>query len=127
MAAAALALGEKLRRVFLTVGRQEVDAFAAAPQHDYVVRAIESVRLAVPRLTAISARGPFAEADEAAFLRDQGIDVLVSKNSGGAATYGKIAAARGLGLPVVMVARPPKPDGPSVSDAAAALAWLTSR
>jgi len=127
MAAAALALGEKLRRVFLTVGRQEVDAFAAAPQHDYVVRAIESVSLAVPRLTAISARGPFAEADEAAFLRDQGIDVLVSKNSGGAATYGKIAAARGLGLPVVMVARPPKPDVPSVADAAGALAWLATQ
>ncbi len=126
MAGAVAALGAAPRRVFLTVGRQEVGVFAGAPQHDYLVRSIEPVDLAVPRLTAVFARGPFAEADEAAFLRDQGIDVVVSKNSGGAATYGKIAAARGAGLPVVMVARPPKPDVPSVADAAGALAWLTA-
>ncbi|KQP10678.1 MAG: cobalt-precorrin-6A reductase [Methylobacterium sp.] len=127
MGAAVTALGAAPCRVFLTVGRQEVGVFAAAPQHDYVVRSIEPVALAVPRLTAIVARGPFAEADEAAFLRDQAIAVVVSKNSGGAATYGKITAARGLGLPVVMVARPPKPDVPSVADAAGALAWLAAQ
>lgn len=124
MAAAALALGPIPRRVFLTIGRQEVAAFAAAPQHDYVVRAIEPIDLAVPRLTAIQARGPFDAAAEAAFLTEREIEVLVSKNSGGDATAGKIAAARGLGLPVVMVSRPAKPDVPSVPDAAAALAWI---
>ena len=78
------------------MGRQEVAAFAAAPQHDYVVRTIEPLgdALPVPRLTAIRARGPFDEAAETALMRDAGIEVLVSKNSGGAATYGKIAAAR---------------------------------
>ena len=121
MEAAARALGPAPRRVFLTIGRQEVAAFAAAPQHDYVVRAIESVDLAVPRLSTIQARGPFDEAAEAAFLSGSAIEVLVSKNSGGSATYGKIAAARSLGLPVIMVARPHKPEVPSVPDVTAAL------
>lgn len=126
MEAAVAALGDTPRRVFLTVGRQEVGVFAGAPQHDYVVRSIEPVDLPVPRLTALSARGPFAEADETAFLREQGIAIVVSKNSGGAATYGKIAAARTLGLPIVMVARPRKPECPCVSDVGGALAWLAA-
>jgi len=124
MAAAARALGEAPCRVFLTIGRQEVAAFAAAPQHDYVVRAIEDIALAVPRFTAIRARGPFDTAAETAFLAERAIAVLVSKNSGGDATYGKIAAARALGLPVVMVSRPDKPAVPSVPDVAGALAWI---
>lgn len=127
MAAAVEALGQAPRHVFLTIGRQEVAAFAAAPQHAYVVRAIEVVDLAVPRLACIQARGPFDAAAEAAFLAEARIEVLVSKNSGGAATYGKIAAARTLGLPVVMVARPAKPDVPSVPDVAAALDWIAAR
>jgi precorrin-6A/cobalt-precorrin-6A reductase len=124
--AAAAAIGETPRKVFLTIGRQELGAFASAPQHDYVVRTIEPIGdgLPVPRLTAITARGPFDAAVEAGFLAEAGIDVLVSKNSGGPATYGKIAAARALGLPVVMVRQPAKPAVPSVADAEAALAWL---
>ncbi|MEA1834138.1 cobalt-precorrin-6A reductase [Methylobacterium durans] len=123
---AVAALGEAPLRAFLTVGRQELAAFAAAPQHDYVVRAIEPVAgiLRVPHLTAIAARGPFDASAEAEFLRGSGIDVLVSKNSGGDATYGKIAAARDLGIPVVMVRRPDKPDVPAVADADAALKAL---
>jgi precorrin-6A/cobalt-precorrin-6A reductase len=126
MEAAVRALGRAPRRVFLTRGGQEVAAVAGAPQHDYVVRAIEDIALAVPRLTAIQARGPFDAAAEAAFLAEGAIEILVSKNSGGGATYGKIAAARALGLPVVMVARPEKPDVPSVPDVAAALAGIAA-
>ncbi|KQP32289.1 cobalt-precorrin-6A reductase [Methylobacterium sp. Leaf100] len=126
MEAAATALGPVPRRVFLTVGRQEIGAFAGAPRHTYVVRAVESVSLDVPHLTTIAARGPFAEADEAAFMRDQNIEILVSKNSGGPATYGKIAAARDLGVRVIMVVRPPKPDVPSVTDVSGALVWLAT-
>ncbi|ACK86408.1 cobalt-precorrin-6A reductase [Methylorubrum extorquens] len=128
MAEAAAALGPAPRRVFLTIGRQEVAAFAAAPQHDYVVRTIEPIgdALPVPRLTRIRARGPFDAGTEAAFLASAGIAVLVSKNSGGAATYGKVLAARRLSLPVVMVARPDKPAVPQVPDAEAALALILS-
>ena len=55
------------------------------------------------------------------------IDVLVTKASGGEATYAKLAAARQLGLPVIMVRRPPPPPGPVVDSVAAALAWLGHR
>lgn len=124
--AAVAALGSEPRRVFLTVGRQEAGAFAAAPQHAYWARTVEPLGdlLPVPHLTAIEARGPFDADAEAALMRAAGIDILVSKNSGGAATYGKIAAARALAIPVIMVRRPVKPDVPSVTDAAGALRWL---
>ena len=126
LADAPAALGAAPRRVFLTTGRMEVAVFAAAPQHDYLVRTIEPVGAAldVPRLTAILARGPYDEASEGAFLSRERVELLVSKNAGGAATYGKIAAARALGLPVVMVRRPEKPAVASVPDAQAALARI---
>ncbi|MDV2983538.1 UNVERIFIED_CONTAM: cobalt-precorrin-6A reductase [Methylobacteriaceae bacterium AG10] len=120
------ALGPAPRRVFLTIGRQELSAFARAPQHAYLVRTIEPVgdALPVPNLVTVSARGPFTLADETRFMREAGIEVLVTKNSGGAATYPKIEAARALGVPVVIVARPALPDVPAVPDAAGAIRWL---
>ncbi|MHC2105164.1 cobalt-precorrin-6A reductase [Methylobacterium sp.] len=126
MEQAVAALGPAPRRVFLTIGRQEAGAFAVAPQHSYLARSVEPLgsALPVPDLTAIEARGPFDATAEAALMRATGTEILVSKNSGGAATYGKIAAARSLAIPVVMVRRPEKPDVPSVPDAAGALRWL---
>ncbi|HET9067592.1 MAG TPA: cobalt-precorrin-6A reductase [Amaricoccus sp.] len=110
MAAAARALGAAPARVFLGIGRQEASAFRAAPQHRYLLRCIEPPpRDALPGAEIITARGPFREADERALLEARRIDVLVSKNSGGAATYPKLAAARALGLPVVIVDRPATP------------------
>jgi precorrin-6A/cobalt-precorrin-6A reductase len=125
-AAAALALGPVPRRVFLTVGRLELESFAAAPQHAYLVRTIEPLEDRLPGLTvrAIEARGPFDQTVEQALMRAEKIEILVSKHSGGEATYGKIAAARSLALPVVLVRRPPKPDGPAVGSVAEALAWI---
>ncbi|MER8629904.1 cobalt-precorrin-6A reductase [Mesorhizobium opportunistum] len=109
------ALGAAPRRVFLALGRQEVGAFDAAPQHHYLIRSVDPVepKLAVPDATYLLARGPFREDDERALLETHRIEIVVSKNSGGAATYGKIAAARALGIEVVMVQRPDLPDVPS--------------
>lgn len=125
-AAAARTLGTDASRVFLSLGRLEIGAFAAAPQHHYIARSIDppgDVPLP-PDIRFIYARGPFDEAAERELLRAERIAVVVSKNSGGSATYGKIAAARDLGLPVVMIARPFKAAGDVVADAGAALAWL---
>ncbi|MBS7697722.1 MAG: cobalt-precorrin-6A reductase [Chelatococcus sp.] len=125
MEAAAAALGPTPRRVFLTIGRQELAAFNAAPQHHYLVRSIDAPEgFTAPQATFITARGPFALADEEALMRAHGIDVLVTKNAGGTATAAKLMAARNLGLPVVMVARPPKPDVPTFHEPGEALAWL---
>ncbi|APF36354.1 cobalt-precorrin-6A reductase [Chelatococcus daeguensis] len=127
MAGAAAALGTMPARVFLTIGRQELAAFAAAPQHHYVVRSIEPAEGLLASATLIRARGPFAVEDEVALMRREAIDVVVSKNAGGRATEAKIIAARKLGLPVVMVRRPDRPDVPMVETAEAALAWLVAR
>ncbi|RWB22686.1 MAG: cobalt-precorrin-6A reductase [Mesorhizobium sp.] len=109
---AAQALGTAPRRVFLAVGRQEAGVFEAAPQHRYLIRSVDPVEpeLAVLDAAYLLARGPFPEADERALLEKYGIDAVVSKNSGGDATYGKIAAARALGIEVIIVRRPPLPD-----------------
>ncbi len=129
MTEAVAALGEKPRRVFLTVGRLELPPFAAAPQHTYVVRTIEPIgdALPVPDVIAIQDRAPFDEAAERALMQRERIEVVVTKNSGGAATYSKMAAARALGLPVIVVARPEKPANvQEVETAEAAFTWLQS-
>jgi len=105
-------LGEAPRAIFLALGRNEIAPFAAAPQHRYLVRSVDPVEpaLAVPHAIYITARGPFAQADERALLERHSIDTIVAKNSGGEASYGKIAAARALGVPVVMLRRPVPDD-----------------
>jgi len=112
VADAVAALGEAPRRVFLAIGRQEAKVFDAAPQHHYLVRSVDPVDppLAAPDVEYLLARGPFAIEDEIALLRAHRIDVVVSKNSGGEATRGKIVAARLLGLPVLLIERPAVAD-----------------
>ena len=124
MAAAAFALGRMPRRVFLTVGQQELAPFHAMPWHHYLIRSIEPPTAPPPGARCIAARGPFTETDERRLLQAEAIDIVVTKNSGGTATAAKLAAARALGLSVVMVVRPPEAEGPKVADAAGALAWL---
>jgi precorrin-6A/cobalt-precorrin-6A reductase len=129
MADAVPALGQTPRHVFLTIGRLELAPFAAAPQHDYLVRSIEPIgdALPAPRVKPLLARGPFDEAAERTLLEREQIDIVVTKNSGGSATYAKIAAARALGLPVVVVARPEKPAVAQVANVAAALDWIDAQ
>jgi len=124
--AAVTALGSAPRQVFLALGRKELAPFAAAPQHHYLVRSVDPVDppLAVPHAVYVTGRGPFAEADDRALLEWHRIDVIVAKNSGGAATYGKIAAARALGLPVIMLRRPALPAVSTVETVEEAVAWL---
>jgi precorrin-6A/cobalt-precorrin-6A reductase len=126
MAEAPAALGEAPRRVFLSIGRQEVGHFARAPQHDYLIRAVDPFEPALERARVICARGPFELEHERALFERERIEVLVSKNAGTPSTYAKIEAARQLGVPVVMVARPSLPPIDTVPDVAGALAWLAA-
>lgn len=127
--AAAAQLDRLGRRCFLTIGRQELAAYAQAQDHWFLMRMIDPPEpgAVVPPGRVILDRGPFSLADERSLLTTEAIDVVVSKNSGGPATYAKIAAARELGLPVVMVDRPALPPADQVADLAAALAWLAQR
>jgi precorrin-6A/cobalt-precorrin-6A reductase len=126
MAAAVAALGAAPRRVFLTQGRLQLAAFAAAPQHFYLVRAIDKPEelALLPGQKFVSARGPFALEDELAIMRDEKIDILVSKNSGGEATSAKLLAARMLNIPVVLVARPPGGGAEEVARLDDVLRWI---
>jgi precorrin-6A/cobalt-precorrin-6A reductase len=126
--AAVDALGSEPRRVFLTIGRLELPHFFAAPQHDYLIRVIEPVgELPLPHARVLQQRGPFEADAEESLMRQEGIEILVSKNAGGPMTLGKLVAARRLSLPVVMVERPPKPDVESVEHIDQVLPWLVAQ
>ncbi|MCQ4161753.1 cobalt-precorrin-6A reductase [Roseomonas sp. GC11] len=130
MEALAAALGETPRRVLLTVGQKELAPFRAAPWHHYVIRSVDPPDPASlpPRAEILTATGPFTLEGERALLERHGIEILVSKNSGGEATAAKLVAARERRLPVRLLARPPAPPGlPSVPNTAGALAWLHAR
>jgi precorrin-6A/cobalt-precorrin-6A reductase len=126
VAGAVAALGGLPRNVFLALGRQEVAAFEAAPQHAYLVRSVDPVdpRPALPRAHYLLARGPFALDGELALMAAHGIEIVVAKSAGGDATYAKIAAARQLGIAVVMIARPAVPAVPEVATVDEALAHV---
>jgi precorrin-6A/cobalt-precorrin-6A reductase len=120
------ALGQTPRRVFVALGRNELAPFREAPQHYYLIRSVDPVEppLPLPHVGYVTGRGPFGEADDRGLITEHRIDVVVAKNSGGTATYGKIAAARVLGIDVVMLRRPAAPDGAAVETIEDAIAWL---
>ena len=124
--AAVRALGEAPRRVFLTHGRLQIAPFASAPQHSYVVRTIDRPAdiMTLPRHRLILARGPFLTPDEARLMREERIEIVVTKNSGGPSTYAKIEAARMLQIPVVMIRRPPIGHVDALFDADQVMTWL---
>jgi precorrin-6A/cobalt-precorrin-6A reductase len=123
IAAAVIALGEAPRRVFVSIGRQEAHQFSAAPQHSYLVRSVDPVDppLAVPDCSYILATGPFTVERELDLFRYNRIDTVVTKNSGGSATYAKIEAARSLGIAVIVIDRQPAPGVQTVHDAESAV------
>jgi precorrin-6A/cobalt-precorrin-6A reductase len=126
-ASAALhAIGEQSRRVFVALGRNELGPFAAAPRHFYLIRSVDPVDppLPLPQVRYVTARGPFSEADDRALMTTHDIDVVIAKNSGGSAAYGKIAAARALGIDVVLLRRPAAAAAPAVETIDEAIAWL---
>jgi precorrin-6A/cobalt-precorrin-6A reductase len=125
-AAAATALPGLGRRVFLSTGRKELLAFAGLPDHWFLVRLIDRPEAPLPLADyeLILGRGPFAAEQETALLQAKGVEAIVTKNSGGLATFGKIEAARNLGLPVVMIGRPPLPECDTVRNVDEAIDWI---
>ena len=124
-AAAALLPGAG-RRVFLTTGRQGLAAFARVEHAFFLVRCVEPPEPAT--LPAdhelVLDRGPFSLAGELSLIDRHALDVLVTKDSGGDMTRAKLDAARARGLPVIVVARPPRPAAQTVATVEQALRWL---
>jgi precorrin-6A/cobalt-precorrin-6A reductase len=112
--------------VFLTTGRRDLHAFAADDRHQFLVRTVDPPDGPVPqRMKLILDRGPYTVQGESALMREHGIGLLVTKNSGGPMTAAKLTAARDLDVQVVMVARPAlPPDSTVVATVAEAMRWL---
>jgi precorrin-6A/cobalt-precorrin-6A reductase len=111
--------------VFLTTGRRGLGAFAGLPM-EVLLRTVDPPEPPLPaRTTVVLERGPFTVDDERALMRAHAVDVVVTKDSGGGMTAAKLTAARELGIPVVVVRRPPLPDGvPVVTGVDEARAWV---
>ncbi|HUK67707.1 MAG TPA: cobalt-precorrin-6A reductase [Streptosporangiaceae bacterium] len=123
--AAAHLLPSAGRRAFLTTGRQGLPVFAALDQMWFLIRCASPPAGPLPAARhIILARGPYDADTERAIMTQHWIDVLVTKNSGGALTSGKLAAARQLGIPVVMIRRPPLADVADCSSPGDAVRWL---
>ncbi|PZF76796.1 cobalt-precorrin-6A reductase [Aestuariivirga litoralis] len=103
-------------RVLLTTGRKDLDPFFARSDISGIARMIEEPPLNPPsNWKILRERPPFTVPDEMALISDNAITHLVTKNAGGRATEAKLHAARELRIPVVMIARPVKPDAPCVA------------
>lgn len=116
----------KSARVFLATGRRSLPRFAAlAVGRHMIVRVIDPPGAPFPFPDGAwqVGRPPFSVAEETRTFRDFRIEVLVAKNAGGPADA-KLAAARDLGLDVVLLRRPPPPPGDRAASIDAALAWL---
>jgi len=127
--AAVLALKPMAKRVFLTIGRQQLAPFAQLHDVWFLMRSIDppSPDIAIPNGITVLDRAPFTIEQEKKLILDHAIDTIVSKNSGGNATYAKIVAARELGIPIVMVQRSPTPTVEQVADVEGAIGWLLDR
>lgn len=126
MDAAVAALAGPARRVMLALGRMHVEAFAAQPQHRYLLRFVDAPDRppALPRFDLVVDRGPFTVAGDRALMAAHGIDLVVCKNAGGEGAAAKLEAARTLGVPVVMIDRPTLPPRHEMHDVATVLRWL---
>ncbi|MBF0355694.1 MAG: cobalt-precorrin-6A reductase [Alphaproteobacteria bacterium] len=128
MAEAARLLPGLGKRVFLTIGRKELDVFKSVKDVWFLVRLIELPHHPLPPMWEIvQGRPPFSPEAEVQLMQQHGIDLLVTKASGGSATYGKIEAARNMGLPVLMIERPESGKGESLVSIDVAIDWIRRR
>ena len=93
-------------RVFLAGGTQSIEIFTKRDDITLVARALNvEGRTGPPHVTFINAMPATNIAAERGLFAEAGISLLCCKNSGGEASFAKIAAARALGLPVWLLAR----------------------
>lgn len=126
LAAAVEALRGPPERIFLAIGRQNLDAFAGLPQHFYLLRLVDPPEAPppFPHCAVEIARGPFTLAGDRELLKSYGVGKILAKNAGGAGAQAKLEAARALGLPVILIDRPPAPERRTASTLEEALGWI---
>jgi len=114
---------------FLTIGQKGLNNFTGLDTVKLLVRAIENFdeNLKLENATFVSARPPFALADEITLMQNHQIDTLVSKASGGNATRAKLDAAAKIGARIILIRRPPPPDSDRVFNVEDAINWLLNK
>ncbi|HAF41077.1 MAG TPA: cobalt-precorrin-6A reductase [Sphingobium sp.] len=126
LTAAMEAIDGPTMRIMLALGRMHADAFAVRPQHFYLLRFVDPPLAppALPHHHLVVDRGPFDMDGDARLMQAHRIDLILCKNAGGTGAQAKLAAARHLGLPVLMIDRPALPDRLELHDPQAVLRWL---
>ena len=124
--AAVAALPANPARIFLAIGKQTLPAFAAQPQHFYLLRLVDApdAALPLPHAEVVLDRGPFTVESDMELMRTHAISHIVAKNSGGTGALAKLEAARRLHLPVILIARPKIADRPLARNIPAVMDWL---
>jgi precorrin-6A/cobalt-precorrin-6A reductase len=123
-AAAARAAAESALRPFLTTGRQSLPDFLSWAHREVLVRLVDPPTDPLPqRWILIMSRGPYSYVGERQILIEHAIDVLLTKDSGGAHTVAKLDAAGDLDIPVVIIARPKLPQVQHLETVSEAVAW----
>ena len=123
---AVAALAGPAERILLALGRMHVAAFAAQPQHRYLLRFVDppAERPALPDHHLVVDRGPFTVAGDRALIAAHGIQRIVCKNAGGSGAAAKLVAAHEAGVPVLMIDRPVLSERATVDSVAAVFDWL---
>lgn len=126
MEAAVATLPESGERVFLAIGKQNLARFAIKPDNHYLLRLVDApeAALPLPNATVEIARGPFDVAADMALMRRHQISHVVAKNAGGTGAKAKLAAARALGLPVILIDRPVLQNRQVCASVAEVMDWL---
>jgi precorrin-6A/cobalt-precorrin-6A reductase len=93
-------------RVLLALGSQHIAPFATRTDVHFVVRMVDRPDTPLfPFDHEVMTAKPGTVEEEFRLLESKGMTYIVCRNSGGKASYTKIAAARLLGLPIIMIGR----------------------
>ena len=122
---AAAAVSRLGSRVFLTIGRQGLGAFAGVEKAWFLIRCVDPPEAPLPpRHHVLLDRGPYTIEGELALIDEHGIDLVVTKDSGGAHTRAKLDAARARGVPVIVVRRPRRAEAATAHLPSDVLGWV---
>lgn len=112
---------ENFQRPFFTMGREPLSHLGEIPASQFwTIRCLDT-EPGNTRATVIGARGPFTLDGERELFTKNNFDIVISKNSGSAATEPKLQIARELKIPVVILQRPPLPPATREFDSISAV------
>lgn len=116
-------------RVLLATGQRRLEHFAGMVDRHLIVRVpyLPNTQFPLADGRYLVRPAALSIAAEEALLHDLGVTWIVTRNSGGSASFAKLEAARRLGISVAMIRRPPQPESARISTVSEALAWVRRR